>query len=226
LTDEDHTHTHVNDKASRAVIFDPDVSSPPRRSRVGKRRSFVGTVRSFPLSQDLIVLNSISHVGWLQNLFPASITTRAPISGPSVSRPSSWLRGVLPGHESPLVQSFLRCESPAIIPGNISSLKLNLITGSVEAAPPTLDRQGGVHKYSRAFKETVERCLVKDPSLRFTLFKLPHVLALTTCCTGQRLRSSSKPHFSRTQRNPDTSSEAYSVCNFFLSHPLLIVGCR
>ena len=128
LTDEDHTHTHVNDKASRAVIFDPDVSSPPRRSRVGKRRSFVGTVRSFPLSQDLIVLNSISHVGWLQNLFPASITTRAPIFGPSVSRPSSWLRGVLPGHESPLVQSFLRCESPAISPGNISSLKLNLIT--------------------------------------------------------------------------------------------------
>lgn len=42
----------------------------------------------------------------------------------------------------------------------------------VEAAPPTLDRQGGVHKYSRAFKETVERCLVKDPSLRPTAAQL------------------------------------------------------
>jgi serine/threonine protein kinase len=55
LTDEDHTHvhTHVNDtsKASRAVIFDPDVGSPPRLPKVGKRRSFVGTV-SPPSSQD------------------------------------------------------------------------------------------------------------------------------------------------------------------------------
>lgn len=38
---------------------------------------------------------------------------------------------------------------------------------SVQAAPPTLDREGGVHKYSRAFKEIVESCLVKEPSLRF-----------------------------------------------------------
>ncbi len=43
LADEDHTHEH--DKASRAVIFD-NVISPPRRARVGKRRSFVGTVGS------------------------------------------------------------------------------------------------------------------------------------------------------------------------------------
>jgi serine/threonine-protein kinase OSR1/STK39 len=42
LADEDHTHIH--DKASRAVIFDPDVDSPPRHASVGKRRSFVGTV--------------------------------------------------------------------------------------------------------------------------------------------------------------------------------------
>ena len=42
LADEDHTHIH--DKASRAVIFDPDVNSPPRPANVGKRRSFVGTV--------------------------------------------------------------------------------------------------------------------------------------------------------------------------------------
>jgi serine/threonine protein kinase len=42
LADEDHTHIH--DKASWAVIFDPDVNSPPRPANVGKRRSFVGTV--------------------------------------------------------------------------------------------------------------------------------------------------------------------------------------
>jgi len=42
----------------------------------------------------------------------------------------------------------------------------------VEAAAPTLDRQGGVHKYSRAFKEIVERCLAKDPSLRPTAAQL------------------------------------------------------
>jgi serine/threonine-protein kinase OSR1/STK39 len=52
LIDEDHTHVNDNHKASRAVIFDPEVGSPPRRSRVGKRRSFVGTVGFPPLSLD------------------------------------------------------------------------------------------------------------------------------------------------------------------------------
>ncbi|KIM85485.1 hypothetical protein PILCRDRAFT_365535 [Piloderma croceum F 1598] len=37
---------------------------------------------------------------------------------------------------------------------------------TVQGAPPTLDRQGGQYKYSRAFKEIVESCLVKDPSKR------------------------------------------------------------
>ena len=115
LSDEDHTHdhTHVNDtsKATRAVIFDPDVGSP-RRPKVGKRRSFVGTVGLPHHHKTLIVLNSISHAGWPRNSFPGSTTTRAPIFGLSVSRPSSWRRGVLPDHENPLVQSFPRCESP------------------------------------------------------------------------------------------------------------------
>ncbi|THH17398.1 hypothetical protein EW146_g3393 [Bondarzewia mesenterica] len=39
---------------------------------------------------------------------------------------------------------------------------------TVQDAPPTLDREGGVHKYSRAFKDMVESCLVKDPSKRPT----------------------------------------------------------
>lgn len=32
--------------------------------------------------------------------------------------------------------------------------------------PPTLDREGGAHKYSKAMKEMIECCLHKDPSKR------------------------------------------------------------
>ncbi|KAF9452561.1 kinase-like protein [Macrolepiota fuliginosa MF-IS2] len=38
--------------------------------------------------------------------------------------------------------------------------------------PPTLDRDNGVHKYSRAFKEMVDSCLVKDPYKRPTAEQL------------------------------------------------------
>jgi len=37
---------------------------------------------------------------------------------------------------------------------------------SIQEDSPTLDREGGVYKYSRAFKEIVDSCLVKDPSKR------------------------------------------------------------
>jgi len=37
---------------------------------------------------------------------------------------------------------------------------------TIQDDPPTLDREGGTHKYSRAFKEMVDSCLVKDPSKR------------------------------------------------------------
>ncbi|KIY52303.1 kinase-like protein [Fistulina hepatica ATCC 64428] len=42
----------------------------------------------------------------------------------------------------------------------------------IHEAPPTLTREGGVHKYSRAFKEMVDNCLVKDPSNRPTAAEL------------------------------------------------------
>lgn len=48
LNDEDHTHVDEYAMAFRAVIFDPDVKPAPRLSKLGKRRSFVGTVRFFP----------------------------------------------------------------------------------------------------------------------------------------------------------------------------------
>ncbi|KAF7340002.1 Serine/threonine-protein kinase fray2 [Mycena venus] len=41
-----------------------------------------------------------------------------------------------------------------------------ILLKTIQEAPPTLDREGGAYKYSRAFKEMVESCLVKDPSKR------------------------------------------------------------
>ncbi|KAF8482139.1 kinase-like domain-containing protein [Russula ochroleuca] len=138
LTDEDHTHvhTHVNDtsKASRAVIFDPDVGSPPRLPKVGKRRSFVGT----PCWMAPELISGI-HYDSSADIWSFGITALELAQGRAPrSRESSR----------------------------------TVLSQIVEAAPPTLDRQGGVHKYSRAFKETVERCLVKDPSLRPTAAQL------------------------------------------------------
>ncbi|KJA26120.1 hypothetical protein HYPSUDRAFT_52816 [Hypholoma sublateritium FD-334 SS-4] len=42
----------------------------------------------------------------------------------------------------------------------------------IQEDPPTLNRDGGVHKYSRAFKEMVDSCLVKDPAKRPTAEEL------------------------------------------------------
>ncbi|KIK79010.1 hypothetical protein PAXRUDRAFT_834320 [Paxillus rubicundulus Ve08.2h10] len=43
---------------------------------------------------------------------------------------------------------------------------------TVQENPPTLDLEGGVHRYSRAFKVIVDACLVKDPSKRPTAAEL------------------------------------------------------
>jgi len=48
---------------------------------------------------------------------------------------------------------------------------------SVQDAPPKFDREGGVHKYSRAFKDMVESCLVKDPTKRFVYIGLWHLFS-------------------------------------------------
>ncbi|KAG5654040.1 hypothetical protein H0H81_008056 [Sphagnurus paluster] len=37
---------------------------------------------------------------------------------------------------------------------------------TIQDEPPTLNREGGTYKYSRAFKEMVDSCLVKDPTMR------------------------------------------------------------
>ncbi|KAJ7655202.1 kinase-like domain-containing protein, partial [Mycena polygramma] len=43
---------------------------------------------------------------------------------------------------------------------------------TIQEDPPTLDRESGTYKYSRAFKEVVDSCLVKDPSKRPTAEEL------------------------------------------------------
>ncbi|KIJ21544.1 hypothetical protein PAXINDRAFT_95102 [Paxillus involutus ATCC 200175] len=43
---------------------------------------------------------------------------------------------------------------------------------TVQGKSPTLDLEGGVHRYSRAFKVVVDACLVKDPSKRPTAAEL------------------------------------------------------
>lgn len=48
----------------------------------------------------------------------------------------------------------------------------NVLLQTVQGKPPKLDSVGGVHQYSRAFKDVVDACLVKDPSKRPTAAKL------------------------------------------------------
>ncbi|KAJ6519459.1 kinase-like domain-containing protein [Mycena sanguinolenta] len=47
-----------------------------------------------------------------------------------------------------------------------------ILMKTIQEDSPTLDRDGGTHKYSRAFKELVDSCLVKDPSKRPTAEEL------------------------------------------------------
>ncbi|KAF9243902.1 kinase-like domain-containing protein [Melanogaster broomeanus] len=48
----------------------------------------------------------------------------------------------------------------------------SVLLQTVQSNSPTLDREGGVHRYSRAFKDIVDACLVKDPSKRPTAAEL------------------------------------------------------
>ncbi|KAF8213452.1 kinase-like domain-containing protein [Mycena galopus ATCC 62051] len=47
-----------------------------------------------------------------------------------------------------------------------------ILMKTIQEEPPALDRHGGTNKYSRAFKEMVDSCLVKDPSKRPTAEEL------------------------------------------------------
>jgi serine/threonine protein kinase len=86
--------TQVNSAAAsssagkRAVLFDDD--SVPLRPRMGKRKSFVGTVDSLSFRPALrLMIIFFSLVGWPQSLFRANNMMRKRISGVSVSQPWS-----------------------------------------------------------------------------------------------------------------------------------------
>lgn len=57
-----------------------------------------------------------------------------------------------------------------ISPPFLLAKPLTLGGNSIQDDPPTLDREGGTYKYSRAFKEVIEWCLNKDPAKRCALF--------------------------------------------------------
>jgi len=44
-------------------------------------------------------------------------------------------------------------------------IKVLMLT--LENDPPTLDREGLKHKYSKVFKEMIDTCLQKDPTKRY-----------------------------------------------------------
>lgn len=49
---------------------------------------------------------------------------------------------------------------------------MKVLMMTLSNAPPTLDREGGKHKYSRAFKDMIDSCLQKDPNKRPSAEKL------------------------------------------------------
>ncbi|KAI0322324.1 kinase-like domain-containing protein [Amylostereum chailletii] len=145
LHDEDHSHSHTQDretgggaiKSDRSITFDPAMVAAPRPvrpKRVGKRRSFVGT--PCWMAPELI---SGKHYDSSADIWSFGITALELAQGRA---PRSR-------------------ESPSAV-----------LLQTVHNASPTLDRDGGVHKYSRAFKELIDSCLVRDPSLRPTASQL------------------------------------------------------
>ncbi|TFY69022.1 hypothetical protein EVG20_g3314 [Dentipellis fragilis] len=140
LHDEDHSHTHESMKdqtrteRATTIYFQSSASSAPRRVRVGKRRSFVGT--PCWMAPELI---AGKHYDSSADIWSFGITALELAQGRA---PRSR-------------------ESPKAV-----------LLQTVQDAPPTLDREGGVHKYSRVFKEIVEACLAKEPSKRPTAEQL------------------------------------------------------
>lgn len=51
-------------------------------------------------------------------------------------------------------------------PGSRERDVKRVLLGTLQNAPPTLDREGGKYKYSKALKDLVDSCLVKEPSQR------------------------------------------------------------
>jgi serine/threonine-protein kinase OSR1/STK39 len=70
------------------------------------------------------------------------------------------------------------------VPNSFDPPKL-VLSKLLENPAPVLDREGGVHKYSKSMSEMIESCLKKDPGLRsahrFAFLPFPLVTNSLTC---------------------------------------------
>jgi serine/threonine protein kinase len=90
LHDEDHSHGSSSASPSALPFSGAALPlirpmDPARPRKVGKRRSFVGTVRSCTRVRPGLALTCHSRAGWRPSSSQASTTTRVPIYGPLVS---------------------------------------------------------------------------------------------------------------------------------------------
>jgi serine/threonine protein kinase len=153
--DSDPTHYQKSlvtaDSNKRKVNF----SVPEHiRPKIGKRKSFVGTV-------------SVT-VFFVQFLYP-------------FLQPCWMSPELIQGHHydsSSDIWSFgiTALELTQGRPPRSRESSSKVLVKIVQDDPPGLDREAGQYKYSRAFKEVVESCLVKDPSKRFATENYSSVL--------------------------------------------------
>ncbi|KAJ7693660.1 kinase-like domain-containing protein [Mycena rosella] len=118
---------------AKRISFEPPASAT--RPKMGKRKSFVGTVAVLDGSRG----HSSRQYDSSADIWSFGITALELTQGrPPRSR-----------------------ETPQ-----------RVLIKTIQEAPPSLDRDRGTFKYSRAFKEIVDSCLVKDPSKRPTAEEL------------------------------------------------------
>lgn len=69
---------------------------------------------------------------------------------------------------------------------------------SINETPPTLDRECGVHNYSRNFKDMIDSCLAKDPSKRCaSTYFLENMTWVVSCIQPQCWTATSNPILQR-----------------------------
>ena len=140
------------------ILFSSPRPSPPH---------ITGNFHLFPAND--------SRAGWHRSSSQASSMTRRPTSGPLGLQPSSLpkaARRVLVKHRS--VSCSKRTSAFPDYFGDGIEYKANSPSRnyiynciySVQEKAPEFPRESARHKFSRQFKEIVERCLEKDPAKR------------------------------------------------------------
>lgn len=81
---------------------------------------------------------------------------------------------------------------------------------SLNEAPPAMDRESGLHKYSKAFEEMVSSCLAKDPAQR--LVESPSKTSITKFSSDRLPSSFSRAPFSEVALGKGVWSPLFLVC--------------